>query len=150
MIPTSCDYRKVEVHTDDRGKLWKPQPPFEPKNTFFVTDTDGKPRGGHAHRKAHQCIWCITGSMTAVLEGRGERNIVTGINPNYAIIVPPRVWVTLTQFQDCNYVVWASEEYDESEIVRDRNEFFQWYGRFPSAVQTIAGELVVGDAFGAL
>lgn len=149
MIPTSCGYRKVEVYSDDRGKLWKPQPPFEAKNTFFVTNVNGKPRGGHAHRKAHQAIWCVTGSMTIVLDA-SNREIVQGINPGYVIIIPPRTWVTLTQFKDCNYCVWSSEEYDESEIVRDPNEFYQWYGRFPSAVQTIAGELVVGDAFGAL
>lgn len=150
MMPASCGYFKTQVFADDRGKLWKPEVPFEVKNAFFVTHLDGKPRGGHAHRKAHQCIWCIQGDMMAVLESSGMRQIIS-IIPEYALLVPPRTWVTLGKFSpNCCYAVWTSEPYDEAEIVRDQNEFFQWYGRFPSPVQTIGGELVVGDAFGAV
>ena len=150
MIPASYGYLKVPVFADDRGKLWKPSLPFEVKNEFYVTNLDGKPRGGHAHRTATQAIWCIQGTMMAVVEAK-TRDILHGISAGYIILVPPKTWVTLTQFsKDCCYAVWASEPYDEADIIRDQNEFFQWYGRHPSPVAMFGNELVVGDALGAL
>ena len=148
MIPASFGYVSVPVFQDDRGKLWKPSLPFEVKNEFYVTNLDGKQRGGHAHRTAKQAIWCINGSMTLEIE-TNNHEVVSGINAYHIILLPPKLWVTLTQFsKDCCYVVWSNEPYDESDIVRDPNEFFQWYGRFPSPVETFGNELVIGDALG--
>lgn len=146
-----CGYRKVPVFSDERGTLSKPEVPFEIKNEFFVTNLDGKPRGGHAHRTAWQAIYCIQGHMTAILDAR-NREIVTGIGATpYIVLVPPKTWVTLAQFsKNCSYVVWTSEPYDEAEIVRDPNEFFQWHGRYPTPVAVYGEELVIGDASGAL
>ena len=150
MIPASYGYLTVPVFSDERGKLWKPSLPFEVKNEFYVTDLDGKPRGGHAHRIATQAIWCIQGTMTLEIETKNH-DVASGINAAYIIILPPKTWVTLTQFsKDCCYAVWTNEPYSESEIVRDQDEFFGWYGRYPSPVATFGNELVIGDALGAL
>ena len=148
MTPASCGYLKVPVFPDERGKLWKPALPFEAKNEFYVTNLDGKPRGGHAHRTATQAIWCIQGSMTIVLDAK-NREIVQGVHSGYLVVIPPKTWATLAQFsKDCCYAVWSNEPYDESEIVRDQDEFFQWHGRYPSPVETFGNELVIGDALG--
>ena len=148
MQVSTCGYFQVPSFADERGTLWKPDVPFEVRNEFYVTNLDGKPRGGHAHRTATQAIWCMRGHMTAILESSGVREFVSVI-PEYAIIVNPKTWVTLAKFSpDCCYAVWSNEPYDESEIARDPNEFFKWHGRFPSPVQIIAGELVTGDVSG--
>lgn len=150
----NCGYYEVEKHEDERGCLWVPDVPFEPKHQFVVTNLDGHPRGNHAHREANQVIWLVQGSMTAVLQKksavvgdtRARCNVVSMV-PGYAIVVGPMTWITLCGFSpDCVYQVWSDHEYDESEYVRDPHEFASLTGCNPRPVMFAEGQVHVGDS----
>lgn len=99
--------------------------PFPVKRFFLVHDTPtGCKRGAHAHRHLLQCLICVKGAVIVSLDNGTEKGTVTLSSPDEGLVLDPMVW------SDQEYVkpgsvllVLASEEYDESEYVRDYSEF---------------------------
>ncbi len=145
---TPYGYIPVESHADRRGTLHVAPLPdgFVPKQQFAVTGANGSPRGDHAHREATQVIWVIKGMLRMVSQGKGRCD-TTALIPGYAVVIPPRTWVTLCGFsEDCVYQVWSDCEYDESEYIRDPEEFATISGHFPRPVLFAEGQVFLGDA----
>lgn len=81
-------------------------------------------RGGHAHRRIEQLVICLHGGFeVAVDDGSRHRAFAMG-DPRFALFLPPMVWHDLTDFvADTAYYVLSSGRYDETEYVRDYEEF---------------------------
>jgi hypothetical protein len=99
--------------------------PFDVKRIFYIYDIpSGEDRGAHAHKECHQLLIAITGSFEVeVFDGR-EKEIFFLNQPNIGLHVPPGIWASEMNFSGGGIcLVLASQEYEESDYIRDSNEF---------------------------
>ena len=102
--------------------------PFALKRVFYIYDIPAMcERGAHAHYQLHQFLWCVTGAVkvhTESREGCKKEFILT--LPWQGLYLPPMTWASETSLTGaCTYFVAASDEYNESDYIRDLELFRQ-------------------------
>jgi dTDP-4-dehydrorhamnose 3,5-epimerase-like enzyme len=114
---------------DERGSLFalegNKSVPFDIKRVYYIVGTaDGVSRGFHAHRNLKQIVVCVTGSCRFVLDnGRKKEEIILD-GPSTGLLIEDLIWREMYDFSpDCVLLVLASEHYDESDYIRDYQEF---------------------------
>lgn len=122
-------------HEDTRGKLIaieaEKDVPFQIQRVYYIYDTkDGAPRGFHAHKALQQYLVCMHGSCKILLDDGAERTMVELSDPSEGLYIGPSTWREMYDFSsDAVLVVFASMQYDESDYIRDYNEFLQFVER---------------------
>ncbi|MCC8625497.1 WxcM-like domain-containing protein [Xanthomonas vesicatoria] len=99
--------------------------PFNARRYFLVYGVPTQEtRGEHAHKRCHQFLVCVSGSVR-VLADDGTRRIDVELNsPNQGIHLPPMIWGTQYKYsKDAVLLVFASEPYDSDEYIRDYADF---------------------------
>jgi UDP-2-acetamido-3-amino-2,3-dideoxy-glucuronate N-acetyltransferase len=101
--------------------------PFEVKRYFLVYDVPSKEvRGEHAHRKLHQFLVCVKGSVKVMIDDGEKRIEVSLENPKQGIHIPPMIWATQYHYShDAVLMVLASDKYQESDYIRNYDEFLK-------------------------
>ena len=101
--------------------------PFEVKRVYYIFGTtSGAVRGKHAHRNLQQLIFCPVGSCEFTLDDGAERKTVRLQMPNQGLYIKSNVWREFSRFSsDCVVMVLASAVYDESDYIRDYQEFLR-------------------------
>src|SRR5829696_2491550 len=99
--------------------------PFVPRRfftVFGVPSTDV--RGAHAHRRCHQLLVCVQGSVSAVVDdGRNRQQFVLD-RPEVGLHVAPMIWGTQYRYSaDAVLLVLASDPYDADDYIRDHDTF---------------------------
>jgi acetyltransferase-like isoleucine patch superfamily enzyme len=99
--------------------------PFVPRRfftVFGVPSTDV--RGAHAHRKCHQVLVCVQGSVNAVVDdGRSRQEFVLD-RPDVGLHMAPMIWGTQYRYSaDAVLLVLASDPYDAEDYIRDHDTF---------------------------
>ena len=100
--------------------------PFEIKRIFYVYDIPNNTRrGGHAHKVLKQFIWAISGDLEiTTISKLGEKNNFILNSPDKGLFIPEMIWsYQLTKSENTIYCVAASAYYDESEYIRNWDEF---------------------------
>jgi len=99
--------------------------PFVPTRIFQVFDVPaGEMRGDHAHRRSHQFIMALTGSVVVVVDDGSERCSVELDEPHLGLHIPPMTWSIQMEFdRAARILVLASEPYDRAEYIDDYDEF---------------------------
>ena len=99
--------------------------PFGIKRVYYIWGTDHDAvRGRHAHRKLEQVIICIAGNCDFILDDGKRREKVHLFSPNQGLYLKNNIWREFTNFSpDCVILVLASEHYDESDYIRDYEQF---------------------------
>lgn len=116
---------------DERGSLIALESsgsvPFEIKRIYYIFDTkSGVSRGFHAHRNLKQLAICVKGNCRFVLESSKGRSEVLLDSPTKGLLIEGLVWREMHDFsEDCVLLVLASEHYDESDYIRNYDEFLQ-------------------------
>jgi hypothetical protein len=102
--------------------------PFPIKRVYFLYDMPSKTmRGSHAHKELAQLIVAISGSFIVNLDNGEEVTSYYLTSPAEGLLVPPGHWRTLTDFSSgAAALVLASEEYLESDYIRDYEDFLEW------------------------
>src|SRR6185436_19676629 len=125
---------RLPVFADLRGSLsvgeFPQQVPFVPKRYFIVFDVPGKDvRGEHAHRRCHQFLVCLRGSLSVVVDdGRSSEEIELD-RPSIGLYLPPMVWAVQYRYSaDAMLLVFASDPYDAADYIRDYDEFLSAMG----------------------
>lgn len=114
---------------DERGSLValeaKKTVPFEIKRVYYIFGTQqGVIRGVHAHRNLKQIAVCVTGKCRMVLDDGVQRKEAWLDSPTKGLLIDDLVWREMHDFsEDCVLLVLASEHYDESDYIRDYEEF---------------------------
>ena len=125
---------ELPLMEDLRGKLTYgetgKQLPFEPRRVFSVFGVPSREiRGEHAHRRCHQLLMCVSGSVSVMVDDGRARDTVVLARPNLALHIPPMVWASQYQYTpDANLVVLASEPYDAGDYIRDYGRFLEEVG----------------------
>ena len=118
-----------QQHGDERGQLVALEEfkdiPFEIKRVYYMYDTgEGIHRGFHAHKTLKQILICIHGSCKVLLDNGEEKKIVSLEKPYEGLYIAHNMWREMYDFfPDAVLMVLASEYYDESDYIRDYDEF---------------------------
>lgn len=99
--------------------------PFSIRRVYYLYDiVGGASRGGHAHRQLEQLIVAAMGGFTVVLDD-GERRREFPLRRSYeGLYVPPMMWREIEDFTSGGVcVVLASRPYEESDYIRDYEDF---------------------------
>lgn len=81
-------------------------------------------RGKHAHKKLQQILFCPYGSIDIILDDGYDVRVITLDNPTIGLIIGPAIWREMIwKVDDSVLCVAASLLYDESDYIRDYNEF---------------------------
>ena len=117
---------------DDRGSLVALESqkniPFEIKRVYYIFDTkSGVVRGMHAHKDLSQAIVCLKGSCRVVLDNGSTKEQAVLDSPNKGLLLDSMIWREMNDFsEDCALIVLANEYYDESDYIRDYDEFLEY------------------------
>ena len=120
-----------EVRGDSRGSLISLEQnkniPFDIKRVYYIFDTkDNVRREFHAYRGLEQVRICVSGSCKVlVYDGSLKENILLD-SPNTGLLISGLVWREMFDFSDnCVLIVLASKLCDESDYIRDYDEFVE-------------------------
>lgn len=121
-----------QPHGDERGQLVALEEfkdiPFRIKRVYYMYDTVPEViRGHHAHRRLEQILICIHGSCKIKLDNGKETKVVLLEKPYEGLYVANNMWREMYDFSsDAVLMVLASELYDESDYIRDYDEFLKY------------------------
>lgn len=117
---------------DERGHLVALEQgkniPFDIKRVYYLFGTkEGVRRGYHAHRELEQVLVCVTGSCAVLLDdGKNRKDVILDASTK-GLVVSKHVWHEMYDFTpDCVLLVLASDFYDESDYIRDYQEFVNY------------------------
>lgn len=99
--------------------------PFEIKRIFYLYDIPGgEDRGAHAHKECHQFLIAASGSFEVQLDDGYVKKTVLLNQPYRGLHIPPGIWASEVNFSSgAICLVLASHKYDESDYIRDYEEF---------------------------
>ncbi|HPO55891.1 MAG TPA: FdtA/QdtA family cupin domain-containing protein [Ignavibacteriaceae bacterium] len=102
--------------------------PFEIKRVYYLYDIPGgEARGGHAHKTLNQIIIAASGSFDVLLDDGINKKVINLNRPYIGLYVVPGLWRELLNFSSGSIcMVLASEKYDESDYIRDYNNFTKY------------------------
>lgn len=114
---------------DLRGDLtvgeFEKQIPFPVKRYFMVYNVPGKEvRGEHAHKKCHQYLICVKGSISVAVDDGQNRDEYLLDSPTTGLYLPPMIWGEQYNYSDdAVLLVFASDFYDAEDYVRDYSDY---------------------------
>lgn len=126
---TGCALLALPVKGDDRGSLiaieGRREVPFDVARVYYVFGTKpGVGRGSHAHRALRQLLIAVSGSCTVIVDDGETRDEVPLADPAVGLSIEGLVWRELLNFsRDCVLLVLADASYDESDYIRDHDQF---------------------------
>ncbi|WP_318392048.1 FdtA/QdtA family cupin domain-containing protein [Enterobacter sp.] len=124
----------LQTHGDERGSLVSLEEtnniPFAIKRVYYMYDTKKDTRRGfHAHKKLKQLVVALKGSCRFVLDNGIERVEVVLDNPAQGLLLDSLIWREMYDFsEDCVLMVLADSHYDESDYIRNYEEFAKLVG----------------------
>lgn len=119
----------LPVVSDPRGNLSFAESgvhvPFDIERVYYLYEVpSGSTRAGHAHRVLHQLLIAVSGSFDVRLNDGRREEVVTLNRPGRGLHIGPGTWRELENFSSGSVcLVLASTPYDESDYIRDFDDF---------------------------
>ncbi|MDH5377010.1 MAG: FdtA/QdtA family cupin domain-containing protein [Gammaproteobacteria bacterium] len=129
MALIDCTIVELPKITDPRGNLTFVESqrhiPFDIKRVFYLYDVPGgSDRGAHAHKNLSQFVVAMSGSFDMVLDDGDSKRRYQLNRSYYGLYVSPMTWAFLDNFSSgAVCMVLTSDYYDESDYIRDYQEF---------------------------
>lgn len=119
----------LSLNSDERGLLAFANLPFAVKRFYSISSNlKNLPRGNHAHKVLRQAIFCAQGSFRLMLNTPEKDFAYTLTAWSSLVIVPAGYWRVLDEFtKDSICIVLASDEFSESDYIRDYLEYEKWF-----------------------
>ena len=101
--------------------------PFEIKRIYYITKVEqGVIRGYHSHKKLHQVLICLNGSVKIRIKNPNEEEVVELNDQSVGLYIGPMVWREMFDFTEGSVLlVLASEYYDENDYIRNYDFYLQ-------------------------
>ncbi len=95
---------------------------------FYTYDIPGgESRGAHAHKELQQLLVAVSGSFEVLLDDGKNRKTVMLNLPNKGLLVVPGIWSQQINFSSgAVCFVIASQLYEESDYIRDYDDFLKY------------------------
>ncbi|ATC93409.1 sugar 3,4-ketoisomerase [Pseudoalteromonas tunicata] len=121
-IKSLGDSRGDLISLEENGNI-----PFSIKRVYYIFNTEqGVARGFHAHKALRQVAFCIAGQCEFILDDGKNRQTVLLDSPTKGILIEHMQWREMHNFSEgCILMVIASEHYDESDYIRDYEQFLR-------------------------
>ena len=119
------DIPKIEDTRGNLSVIEKDIIPFSIKRVYYLYDVPSNAyRGGHAHKEQLELLVALSGSFEVVLND-GHKKLKIMLNkPNKGLLIPIGIWRELENFSSGSVcLVLASDEFKESDYIRDFNSF---------------------------
>ena len=99
--------------------------PFEVKRVYWITNIpEQQVRGGHAHKTDEQVIICIRGKVQVILESKAGNIFECQLHKSTEGLYIPMMWWGKMIFSDDAVLLGlSSQEFDETDYIRDRKAF---------------------------
>ncbi|APA83598.1 sugar 3,4-ketoisomerase [Francisella tularensis] len=116
---------------DSRGSLISLEQnkniPFDIKRVYYIYGTqENIRRGFHAHKELKQVLVCVSGSCKVLVDDGNRKENILLDTPDKGLLISGLVWREMYDFSpDCVLMVLASDFYDESDYIRDYNDFLK-------------------------
>ena len=116
---------------DNRGSLISLEQnsniPFDIKRVYYIYGTKNDVRRGfHAHKDLEQVLICVSGSCKVLTDDGQIKETILLNSPDKGLLISGLVWREMFDFSDdCVLMVLASELYDESDYIRDYDDFLK-------------------------
>ena len=116
---------------DDRGSLISIEQskniPFDIKRVYYIFNTkENVERGFHAHKELKQVAVCISGSCDFLLDNGKQKERLLLDSQNKGLLINNMIWHEMYNFSnDCVLMVLADDFYDESDYIRNYDEFLK-------------------------
>lgn len=128
-----CRMIDIRKYSDNRGYLSVVEAekdiPFEVKRVYYLYMVPEEARGAHAHKELQQLLIATSGSLHITMDDGHDKITYVLDKPWKGLLVVPGIWRTLTNFSGgAVCLVLASEHYDESDYIRDYQEFLYYKG----------------------
>ncbi|WP_312174990.1 FdtA/QdtA family cupin domain-containing protein [Pseudescherichia sp.] len=134
---------RLQTHGDDRGSLVALEQenniPFEIKRVYYMFKTGQNVRRGcHAHRRLRQVAIAVRGSCRFLLDNGREQIELLLDNPAQGLLIDSFIWREMYEFsEDCVLMVLADQLYDETDYVRNYNDFLEIAKKAPLISQEL-------------
>ncbi|ELY4541797.1 WxcM-like domain-containing protein, partial [Cronobacter sakazakii] len=101
--------------------------PFNVKRIYYMFDTKKDVRRGfHAHKKLRQLAIPVQGHCKFLLDDGNESIEILVDNPTQGLMIEPMIWHEMFDYsENCVLMVLADDYYDESDYIRNYEEFKQ-------------------------
>lgn len=129
------DYKIINIKTIDSGYAGKlsffegcRDLPFEIKRIYYIHGVPNhSQRGGHAHKKLQQLLFCPYGTIEIVLDDAKNRQSVLLDDPGKGLLIGSGLWREMIwHTENAVLCVAASEYYDEKDYIRDYDAFLKY------------------------
>ena len=134
-VPTMIDLQNIPAPEPADGSLCVLEGErdlgFTIRRTYYIHGVQSDiSRGHHAHKSLRQCLVVLNGKLSLRLEGvSGTWSFVLD-SPDRGLLVPPGYWRVIEGFKpETVLLAMVSQEYDESDYIRDYAEFQVWVAR---------------------
>ncbi len=99
--------------------------PFHITRVYYLYGLSADiPRGFHAHRKLRQVAVCINGKCEMLMDDGKSRQKVVLDSSSKGLLIDTMQWHEMHNFtEDCILMVLASDHYNESDYIRNYEEF---------------------------
>lgn len=127
-----CKLVDLSLISMERGSITsvnnKNDLPFDIKRIYYLYDVpNNADRGAHGHKNLEQLIVAVSGSFTInLIDGKNSKSFILN-QPSQGLLIVPGIWRELNGFSGgAICLVLASEEYDESDYIRDYADFLKF------------------------
>lgn len=130
-----CSMIEIDKHHHNKGNISVVENnatvPFRVQRTYYLYDVPGgESRGGHAHRELQQLIIAASGSFSVTVDDGDVKRTFILNRPYHGLLVVPGIWRKLDDFSSGSVcLVLASYKYDETDYIRDYEEFIKYKNR---------------------
>ncbi|OAA26945.1 hypothetical protein AT15_06245, partial [Kosmotoga arenicorallina S304] len=100
---------------------------FDFKRIYYIYGVPvGTVRGHHAHKVLKQILVCVYGAIEIMYNDGKKKGYTVLDNPSKGLYVGPGIWHTMKWLKDHSVLlVLASDYYDESDYIRNYDEFIR-------------------------
>lgn len=104
--------------------------PFNIQRVYYIYGASpDKDRGHHAHKATRQFFICEQGNIELVMDN-GQRRESKILEPDTGVMIEPLMWHEMHGFKpDTRLLVLASHRFDESDYIRNYQEFLDYINR---------------------
>ena len=126
---SSVKYIQLPKFLDARGNLsfieQENHIPFIIERTYWIYDVPGgEKRGGHAYKNNEELIVALSGSFDVIIDDGKEMKTFSLNRSYYGLYVPKGTWREMQNFSTNSLaLILSSTKYDESDYIRDYDEF---------------------------
>lgn len=128
-----CRIIDIRKYSDNRGYLSvieeETDVPFAIKRIYYLYNVPEVARGAHAHKVLQQLLVATSGSVHVTMDDGTEKKTFVLDKPWKGLLIAPGLWRDMDNFSGGSVLmVLASEHYDESDYIRNYNDFLTYKG----------------------